>query len=157
MATSLAALDYFLPILAFLVVFVVIYAILIKTGVLGENTFVALFISFVLSIFFVVEASLVDYVLFTSAWFMVIVFFIFLLFVILAFFPGKLEFLGKTWVSWVVFSVLIAFFIIASAYSFNWAVNWSVVNDWLYTDWFGLILLLTIAGVVSAVLTKKVK
>ena len=155
MVASLSALEYFLPILAFLAVFVVIYAILIKTRVLGENTFVALFISFVLSVFFVIEASLVDYVLFTSAWFIVIVFAIFLLFVVVAFFPGKLDFLGKTWISWVVVGLLIAFFIIASAYSFNWAVNWSVVNDWLYTDWFGLVLLLVIAGVVSWVLTKK--
>ena len=157
MAVSLSALEYFMPILAFLAVFIVIYAILAKTKVLGDNNFVALFISFVLSVFFVVEASLVDYLLFTSAWFMIIVFFVFLLFVVLAFFPGKLDFLGKTWVSWVVLGILIAFFIIASAYSFNWAVNWSIVNDWLYTDWFGLVLLLVIAAVVSAVLTKKVK
>ena len=157
MVASLAALDYFLPILAFLVVFVVIYAVLVKTKVLGENTFVALFISFVLSVFFVIEASLVDFVLFSSAWFVVIVFFVFLLFVLLAFFPGKLEFLEKGWVSWVVLGALIAFFIIASAYSFNWVVNWSEVSEWIYTDWFGLVLLLIIVAVVSWVLARKVK
>jgi len=155
MVASLSALEYFLPILAFLAVFVIIYAIIVKTKVLGENTFVALFISFALSVFFVVEASLVDYVLFTSSWFVVIVFVVFLLFVLAAFFPGKLDFLGKGWVSWVVVGALIAFFIIASAYSFSWAVNWNVVNDWFYSDWFGLVLLLVIAAVVSAVLTKK--
>jgi len=157
MVASLSALEYFMPILAFLVVFVVIYAILIKTKVLGENTFVALFISFVLSIFFVVEASLVDYVLFSSAWFVVIIFFVFLLFLILAFFPGKLDFLEKGWVSWVVVGLLLAFFIISSAYTFNWAVNWQEVNEWLYSDWFGLVLLLVIAAIVSWVLARKVK
>tara|TARA_Y100000310_G_C20630450_1_gene788357 strand:- start:1163 stop:1636 length:474 start_codon:yes stop_codon:yes gene_type:complete len=155
MAASLAAIEYFMPILAFLVVFIVIYAILMKTKVLGDNNFVALFISFVLSVFFVVEASLVDYVLFSSAWFVVIVFFVFLLFIILAFFPGKLDFLEKGWVSWVVVGALIGFFIIASAYTFNWAVNWGEVSDWIYSDWFGLVLLLVIAAVVSWVLTKK--
>lgn len=155
MAASLSALNYFLPILSFFVVFVVIFALLKKTQVLGENDFVALFISFVLGVFFIIQTSLVDFLMFSSAWFVVVIFLVFLMFVLLAFFPGKLEFLEKGWVSWVVVGGLIGLFIIASAYTFNWAVNWDKAAEWVYSDWFGLILLLVVGAFVSWVLVKK--
>ena len=152
---SLVAINYFLPILAFFLVFFVVFAILKKTEVLGGNNFVELFISFALAVFFIVQVSLVDFIQFSSAWFAVIIVIVFLAFILLAFFPGKLEFLQKGWVSLIVLGLIIAFFIIVSSYTFNWAVNWDRVSSWFYTDWFGLILLLIIAAIVSWVLTKK--
>ena len=141
-----------MPIFAFLLVFIVVYALLKKTEVIGDSESVMLFISFILSSFFIVEASLVDFVQFSSAWFSVIVVGLFFLLIILAFLPGKepLAFLTKNdWFSWVTLGLIIAFFVISSAYVFNWAVNWGMVKDWFNTDWFGMILLLIIAGVVS--------
>ena len=152
-AASLSSMAYFLPIFAFLLVFIVVYALLIKTEVLGKGSgAVALFVSFILASFFVVEASLVEFVRFSSAWFAVIVVGIFFMMILLAFVPGDnpLGFLTpKSWFSWVLIGIIIGLFIIASAYVFNWAVNWGMVKNWFDTDWFGMILLLLVAGVVS--------
>jgi len=149
---SVSVVGYFMPIFAFLLVFIVIYALLIKTKVLGENQPVMLFISFILSSFFIVQASLVEFVKFTSAWFGVILIGVFFLIALLGFLPGKepFAFLGKgNWFSWVILGVIVAFFVISSAYVFNWAVNWGMVQDWFSSGWFGMILLLVIAAIVS--------
>ena len=152
MVVSVGAVSYFVPIFAFLLVAIVIYALLRKTGVLGGSELVSLFISLILAAFFVVEASLVDFVQFSSAWFAVLIIGVFFLLVILAFLPGKepLSFLTKnSWFSWAMLGVIIAFFVISSAYVFNWAVNWTTLADWANSDWFGMILLLIIAAVVA--------
>jgi len=149
---SVSVINYFMPIFAFLLVFIVIYALLFKTKVLGENQPVMLFISFILSSFFIVQASLVEFVKFTSAWFSVIIIGVFFLIAILGFLPGKepFAFLGKgNWFSWVILGIIVAFFVISSSYVFNWALNWGMVQSWFDTSWFGMILLLAVAAVVS--------
>jgi len=149
---SVSAIGYFMPIFAFLLVFIIIYALLVKTKVLGENQPIMLFVSFMLSAFFIVEASLVEFVQFNSAWFATIAVAIFFILVLLAFMPWKepLKFLTTgNWFSWVILGLIIALFVISSAYIFNWTTNWGTVKDWFNTDWFGMILLLIIAGIVS--------
>jgi len=149
---SLSVIGYFAPIFAFLLVFIVIYALLTKTKVIGNGEPLKLFVSFILSGFFIVEINLVEFVKLSSAWLGVGVISIFFLLVILAFLPGKmpLDFLTKNnWFSWVMLGLVIAFFIISSAYVFNWAINFGVVQDWFNSDWFGMILLLVIAAIVS--------
>jgi len=152
MAASLSAIGYFVPIFAFLLVFIVVYALLMKTKILGESSAVMLFISFVLASFFVVQASLVEFVRFGSAWFSVIIIGVFFLMLVLAFLPGDtpLKFLTKyDWFSWAMLIVILVLFIVSSSYVFNWALSWGVVKEWFSSDWFGMILLLVIAGVVS--------
>jgi hypothetical protein len=154
MVVSLASVGYFMPIVSFLLVFIVIFALLAKTKVLGEQAIVHLFISFLLSIMFIVNVSLVDFVNFSSAWFAVFFVMTFLVLVLIAFTHGKLDVIMKPWVAWVLLAFVIIFFIVSSAYTFNWAVNWSAISDWFYSDWFGMVLLLVIAAVVSWVLAK---
>jgi len=149
---SVGAVTYFLPIFAFLLVFIVVYALLKKTSVLGGSEPIMLFISFVLSSFFVVEASLVEFVTFNSAWFGVFAIAIFFLVALLGFVPGKepLTVLTKNdWFAWTILGLIVALFIISSAYVFNWVLNWELIESWFHTDWFGLILLLVIAAFVS--------
>ena len=151
-AVSVSAFGFFVPIFAFLLVFVVVYALLAKTKVLGESHWIMIFVSFILAGFFIVEASLVDFVVFSSAWFGVLVIGLFFLLVILAFLPWKepLEFLTKgNWFSWIMLGVIIAFFVISAAYVFSWVFNWGMIRDWFGSDWFGMILLLIIAAVVA--------
>jgi len=155
---SISTIGYFIPIFAFLLVFIVVYALLKKTEILGASEPIMLFISFVLASFFIVEASLVEFVRFSSAWFAVGVVGLFFLLVILAFLPGKepLAFLTKSnWFSYVILGIIVAFFVISSAYVFNWALDWGDVSDWLYSDWFGMVLLLVVAGIVSFTIAKK--
>lgn len=149
---SVSVISYFMPIFAFLLVFIVIYALLFKTKVLGENQPVMLFISFILSSFFIVQASLVEFVKFTSAWFGVLVIGVFFLVAILGFLPGKepFAFLGKgNWFSWVILGIIVAFFVISSSYVFNWAVNLATLKEWSQTSWFGMLLIIIIAAIVS--------
>jgi hypothetical protein len=149
---SLGAASYFLPIFAFLLVFIVVYALMKKTAVLGGSEPIMLFISFVLASFFIVEASLVDFIQFNSAWFGVFAVAIFFLVALMGFVPGKepLDILTKkNWFAWTLLGLIVAFFVISSAYVFNWVINWQMVQGWFYTDWFGLILLLVIAAIVS--------
>lgn len=152
MVASLSAFNWFVPIFAFLLVFIVIYALLKKTNILGGSEPIMLFISLILSAFFIVETKLVNFVVFSSAWFGVGVVGLFFLLVILAFLPGKepLKFLTQNnWFSWAMLGIIIAFFVISAAYVFNGVVNWGIVKEWFNSDWFGMILLLIIAAVVS--------
>ncbi len=149
---SISAIGYFMPIFAFLLVFIVVYALLKKTEILGGSESIMLFVSFILSAFFIVEASLVEFVQFSSAWFSVGVIGFFFILVVLAFIPGIDigKFFGKgNWFAWVLLGLIVGFFIISSAYVFNWVVNWGMIRDWFDTEWVGMILLLVIAGVVS--------
>ncbi len=149
---SVSTLGFFVPIFAFLLVFIVVYALLVKTEILGGSQAVMLFISFILASFFVVQASLVEFIEFTSAWVAVLVIGLFFLLVILAFLPGKepLSFLTKgSWFSWIILGIIIALFVISSAYVFNWAINWELLRNWFKSDVAGMILLLIIAAVVS--------
>lgn len=149
---SVSAVGYFMPIFAFLLVFIVVYALLFKTKILGDSQPIMLFISFILSSFFIVQTSLVEFVKITSAWFVVGVIIVFFLVVLLGFLPGKapLEFLSKgNWFSWTLFGVIVVFFIISASSIFNRVVNWGIVRSWFSSEWFGMILLLLIAGVVA--------
>ncbi len=149
--------GYFMPIFAFLLVFLVVYALLVKSKVLGNNQIIMLFISFILAGFFIVESSLVKFVQFSSAWFGTIVVSVFFLIIILAFIPGfdMGKFFGiNNWFAWVLLGLVMASFVIISAYIFNWVVDWGMIRGWFYTDWFGMVLLLIIAAVVSFKITQ---
>ena len=155
---STGAVGYFMPIFAFLLVFIVVYAILFKTKVLGESAAVMLFVSFILAIFFIAEASLVDFLKVSSAWFSTIIVLVFFVILLLAFLPGEkpLDFLIKgNWFSWVLLAGIVALFIFSSAYVFQWGINWTSVEKETSKDWFGMVLLLIVAGIVSFVLTRK--
>jgi hypothetical protein len=149
---SVGAASYFLPIFAFLLVFIIVYALLKKTAALGGSEPIMLFISFILASFFIVEASLVEFIQFNSAWFGVFAVGIFFLVALMGFVPGK-EPLGvlnkKDWFAWTILGLVVALFVISSAYVFNWVINWDTVESWIYTDWFGFIILLIIAAFVS--------
>ncbi len=158
MAAVLSALSWFVPIFAFLLVFIVVYAMLAKTGILGGSQAVMLFISFILACFFIIQASLVEFIQFSSAWFSVLIIILFFALVVIAFLPGKepLAFLTKgSWFAWVLLGVIVAFFIISSAYVFNWVINWELVGIWFSTDVAGIIVLVIIAAVVSWKITAK--
>ncbi len=149
--------SYFLPIFSFLLVFIVLYAILQKTHVLGDNPSISILISLILSSFFIVETQLVDFVNFTASWMTVIFITIFIFSTVLAFLPGKepLAFLTKgSWFSWTILVVLVIFFITSATHVFNLAINWAMLRTWAQTEWFGFILLAVIATIISIVLKK---
>ena len=69
-AVDVSGISYFAPILAFLIVFVIIFAVLNKTKIFGEvNNWVLLFVSFLVATVFVSAAGVRDYVLTITPWF----------------------------------------------------------------------------------------
>lgn len=152
MVVSLAPVGYFMPIFSFLFVFVLIYALLAKTKVLVDNNAVSLMISLMLSSFFIFNASLVRLVQTSSAWFVVFLVCMFLIITLLSFTHGKIDNIINKNVAWAILAVIILIFVISSSYVFNWAVNWSTLNVWAHKDWFGFIVLLIMAAIVSKVL-----
>jgi len=156
---SVSAIRYFMPIFSFLLVFIVIYALLVKSKVLGKSSAMMLFVSFILSSFFIVEARLVEFIQLSGAWIGVLLVSFFFLVVLVAFVPGVDvgKFFGgeKSWLGMLALGLVVALFVISSAYVFNWTVNWGMIRSWFDTDWFGMVLLFVIAGIVSFVLAKK--
>jgi len=155
MAIDISGLGFFLPIISFFFVFLVVYVFLSKIEAVKSNVFIHLFMSFFLALLFSVNLSLMDFVNFFFSLFVVFLVCVFFIIVLVMFTHGNLDALMKPWVSWILAGGLIGFFIVSSAYSFNWAVNWVAVWDWFDTDWFGMVLLLVIALIVSWILTKK--
>lgn len=154
MAASLAGFNFFMQIFSFLFVFILVYAILAKTNLLG-NKFIHLFISFLFAIFFIVNVSLIDFVTFNAAWFAVFLVSLFFIMILVAFTQGKLDVIMNKWVAWVLIAGLIIFFIISSSYIFSWSLNVGSIWGWFSTDWFGFVILLLIAGVVSWIISSK--
>ena len=139
MAVSIEGLSFFLPLVSFFFVFVLVYALLAKSQILGGSKGVQIFISLFLAAFFILQVELVDFVQFSSAWFVVFLVCVFLILVLVGFTHGNLDVIVKAkWLVWVLVGGLIGFFILSSAFVFNWGVNWAKVWDWFYTDWFGL-------------------
>ena len=149
-----SGISFFMPIFSFLFVFIIAYALIIKTKILGDNKAVSLFISFILAVFFIVNVNMIDWLKFSSAWIAVFFVCLFLIITLITFTHGNIDAIKKPWVAWVLLIILLLFFIISSTYFFAWTLNWDKVSGWFDTEWFGFVLLLIIAGIVSWVLSK---
>ncbi len=149
-----------LPIASFLLVFIVVYAILKKTKILGDAEIVNLLISFIFAIFFIVEIQLVDFIALTTSWVTVIILLVFLFLILIAFLPSEkpFDFLIKaTWLKWLIVITLIILFITTSSYIFHWTINWSFFEETGSNSWFSFLITMIIAIIVSVQLTRKAK
>jgi len=80
MTADLTAVTYFAPIAAFLIIFIVAYAIFAKTKLLGENNWLNIFVSFLIATLFVSVSGAQTYVRTVVPWFAVLmVTFVFIL------------------------------------------------------------------------------
>ena len=80
-----------MPLITFLFVFVVSYALLAKTKILGENNFVHLFVSFFLATIFIVVPSAVRFTQIALPWVAVLIISLVVILMILAFVGGKID------------------------------------------------------------------
>ena len=65
-AIDLSGLGTFMPVFGFVLIFTVVYALLGKTKVLGEQKFVHIFVSFCVAIVFLISTNAVEYVKVTT-------------------------------------------------------------------------------------------
>jgi hypothetical protein len=171
MAVDISGISYFAPILAFLVVFAVIFSLLAKTKVLGESKGVQLFISFVVATIFVSAAGVTDFVLTITPWFGALVVSLMFLLLIIGFVGKDAAFMHKgIGIGFVVVMVIV--FLVSGFVVFSESIapylpgsegegaDPNVVNatQWLLSSRIsGAIMLLVIGAIVSWVLVRSVK
>ncbi len=150
---NLTAIEYFLPIISFLLVFVVVFAVLVKTKILGESKFTQLFVAFLVASVFVTAVSAREFILQITPWFAI---FVVVLVILLAMtgFVGDMKTFTKGIGVVLIIGLLIVFLI--SAFSIfapsgesNWFINW-IKSPAVY----GAIILLALGALVSWVLVK---
>ncbi len=75
MATILdvGVLNHFVPIFVFILVFVIFYAVLLKTNILGENKGLLALASFVVAFLFLVTRTASEFVQLVTPWFVVLI------------------------------------------------------------------------------------
>jgi len=153
MAVDISGLEYYLPILSFLIVFVAVFAVLAKTKVIGENKWVQLFLAFLVATIFVTASGAREYVIKVTPWFAVFVILLFFLLALIGF-SGKVGFLEKG--IGVVFVIgLLVLFLVSAYFSFGEAVHFIEFKEWLFTPkvW-GALSLIVVSAVVSWILVK---
>src|SRR3989344_6859083 len=86
-----STLAYFMPLFSFLLVFIISFALLNKTKILGENSFLHVFVSFVIAIIFFVSPTAQKFTKLSMPWVGVFVVCLALIMLTLAFVGGKVE------------------------------------------------------------------
>lgn len=163
---DVSGISYFLPIVSFLLVFILVYAVLAKTKLL-DNKWVNLFLSFLLATIFISAVGPREYIINIGAWFAVFFVSLLLIMLLLGLVGKDMNFMHKgIGVAFVI--LLILMFIISAIVVFSDSLGqflpWSYgggsadaqkITEWLYsTRVLGAILLIVVSAVVSWILVK---
>ena len=168
---NISSLFFFMPVISFLFVFVVVFAILAKTKVLGDGR-VNIIVSFIMAIIFMNFSSLDLFVRTITPWFIVLLVCLFFVLVIIGFSVGNdiMKKMVTTRFGWVVVAILIIIFLIAAIRVFNPVFHPSLIvtsggegspgivwqiRQMLDSQVMGSIILLIIGAAVAWFLTKK--
>jgi len=169
MPLNITGIYFFMPVFSFLFVFVVVYAILAKTKVLGEQK-VNLIVSFVMAIIFMNFSSMQLYVETMLPWFVVFVICLFLVLIIMAFSTIDVGKMMTPAFAWVMVAILVVIFLISAIKVFNPVFHpeygitsgsspqiISQIRSVFDNSTSGSVLLLIVAAVVTWVLVRKGK
>lgn len=166
MVADVSALNYFAPIAAFLLVFVVVFAVLYKLKLVGESKWVQLFISLLIASIFVSAAGTKDYVLTVIPWIAVLIVSLFFI-LLLTGFIGEGAKMGKG-LGIAILIILALIFLVSAFVVFNdvllfpgsqisedTPIGSLVFFDWLYSERvLGAIILIIASAIVTWVLVK---
>ena len=120
MAADISPILWFIPLLSFVFVWIIVYALLKNTKVLGENEIVNGSIGFIMAVIFISFSSLQLYVETIIPWFVVLVICVFLMLLLTGFSSGKIEnIMNKKFFGWIVVLLLVSIFLIAAIRVFN--------------------------------------
>jgi len=151
---------YILPILAFLFVFLITYALLAKTKILGANNFVHLMLSFVVAIIFVLSPSATQFTVATIPWLVVLLAVLLFILLVLFFVQGKIENIIKNPTVTIILVGVILLVFVAAAINVFGPFFASYTEQGLFGFLFSPaiiagIALLAIAAIISWVLTRE--
>ena len=155
MAVDVSGLLYFMPIFSFIFVFVVVYALLSRYKVLGENNFVNALIGVVFATAFITASSVRTYIETITPWFVVLVLALFFILAVIGFSQKKVEdVIGKNFISALIVVVILIFFF-AGIKVFSSILSplfFKITND---DRLLGGILIFLVAALMSWIMTKK--
>ncbi len=169
MAADTSAIAYFAPIAAFLVVFIVVYAVLLKTKILGDSKWVSLFVSFLIASIFISIAGARQYVQTVIPLFAILIVSLVFLLMLVGIIGKPAESFHKgiglaaiiifalvfLIAGFVLFSHLIVGYLPGATFGYNANPDALPALDWLYSPRVaGAILLVIISAAVSWVLVK---
>ncbi len=166
MAVDASGISYFLPLLSFLIVLLIVFAVLVKAKIFEDSKFVQVFISFIVATIFVTAIGARQYVTTVIPWFAVLIVCLFIIFVILGFVGKSAEGMNKG-IGIAFLVILIIVFLVSAIKVFGSTLGpylpggsggdtqIRTFTDWLYSGQvLGAILLLVVGVLVSWVLVK---
>lgn len=164
---DVSGIAYFLPILSFLAVCIIIFAVLNKTKII-EQKWLQAFVAIIFAAIFIAAVGPSDYVINISAWFVVFLISLFLLLILMGLVGKDMNFMHKgIGIAFVV--LLILMFIISAIVVFSDSLGpfmpWNNsdsgsaevqnVTSWLYSGRvMGAILLVIVSAIAAWILTR---
>jgi len=170
MALDLSWLGYYMSFFGFLLVFLVMFAILTKTKILGDSAFMNFFVSLIFSIIFVTFSPGIEYVQTILPWFAILIICLFLVLMLIGFSQKNMDEFMKPWFAWVGIAILIIIFLISAIVVFNPVISPYLpgqpdtggesfllsLKHFFYSEKFlGAVLLIVIAALTAWIVTKK--
>lgn len=154
-APDISSIADFLPILSFLLVFIVVFAALAKTGILGKSKWVNLLVSFITATIFVSLTSAREFILNITPWFAV--FLILAVFVlVIAGFGWKIPEGFTKGAGIILVLAFVVLFLVSAYMTFSGVPIIEQITDWVKTPRiYGALLLVVVSVIVSFILTRK--
>ncbi len=170
MAADLSVFAFLAPVWVFLAVFIIIYALLAKTDVLGGEWWLNLFISFVIATIFVSAGSIQQYISTIIPWMAILIISIFFILLLIGFIGKEMTWMHKG-IGIVVVIISIVIFVVSGikvfyhsfapyipgSYSYAAGVDPDAlfISDWFFSGpIFGALILIILSAIVSWVLVK---
>jgi len=165
---DITGLNFFMPVISFLLVVLVVYAILLKIKILGEHKFFNLFVSFLMGVIFISFSSLELYLESVTPWFVTLFILVFFILLIAGFAGGGTDWIMNKWFGLAVVIILVIIFLVAGIRIFNPIFHPDLgiasgsgtsiieqIKDFLWTGKvIGSLSLLIIAGLVAWFVTR---
>ena len=149
---DVSGISYFLPLISFLLVLTIGFAVLAKTKILGTSKFVHLFVSFLVATIFISVTSAREFIIQITPWFGIFLVALALLLAVIGF-AGDVGPLKKG--AGVVFVIGLFLVFVFSAISLFVPAEGSAIADWIRTPKiYGALIVLAIGAIISFVLIK---
>lgn len=121
MATlDFAWLLYFSSVFGFVFIWVFLFALFVKTKILGENNFISSIIALIFALIFISFTPGVKYLIATvMPWFVILIVALFFLMMVVAFSQKEMDKFMKPWLAWVFIGLMVVIFLFSAVKIFN--------------------------------------
>ncbi|MBU3913397.1 MAG: hypothetical protein KKB21_03890 [Nanoarchaeota archaeon] len=157
---DLSSIGFFNPIFSFVLLFVIVFAILQKSKILGESKPIQVIVALVLSLIFISVVEVRGYVESVIPWFAVLIVALFFVVFIAALGMGKTDAIAKPWFIGVFIAILAIAFIYQGYNSLNVASNQDYISikNWLSDSRiYGGLWLVIFGAIATFAITRKAK